>query len=129
MEERGSQAQKRHKVFNKNFRNKKEKGILKRESKQTYTYLHQIVFYLWHWLLEDDENKYNTLMRNHLHRNSIHSWIQVYGQMKTCMCVVSETWPSSTLSPKILKDILNQKNLRTRIVWIHWRNKVTWAYQ
>lgn len=72
MEERGSQAQKRHKILYKNFRNKKEKGILKRESKQTYIYLHQIVFYLGHWQL-DDESKNNTLIRNHLHRNSIHS--------------------------------------------------------
>ena len=47
MEERGSQAQKKHKILCKNFRNKKEKGILKRKSKQTYIYLHQTVFYLW----------------------------------------------------------------------------------
>lgn len=46
MEERGSQAQKKHKILCKNFRNKKEKGILKRKSKQTYIYLHQTVFYL-----------------------------------------------------------------------------------
>lgn len=40
MEERGSQAQKRHKVLNKNFRNKKEKGILKEKAnKHTLIYI------------------------------------------------------------------------------------------
>lgn len=46
IEERCSQAQIRHKVLHKNFWNKREKLILKRESRHTYIYLHQTVFYL-----------------------------------------------------------------------------------